>query len=115
MTANKKGMPLECADRTGTPENQGQNTTSTTSLQSGLIPAQELFWERECRTMEAEAMLSLVSRIISEDAERDGKMLSQLQRYGLCYVCDIVLKNIQESLDALCDCHEKGLQKEVNQ
>jgi len=72
-----------------------------------LTKEDELFWEREVRTTEAESMLALVSRVISEDAEQDGKMLNQTERYGLSYICDIALKNIKENAAALCDCHER--------
>ncbi|MBW6499690.1 MAG: hypothetical protein K0B09_14985 [Bacteroidales bacterium] len=106
MTTNKKGASLESAGSLGTPsKNQDQNTIS-------LTEEQELFRERESRTIEAEAMMALVRRIIEPDGAISGEhenrdWLNQIERYGLSYVCDIIAKNMAENAAAICDCYER--------
>ncbi len=72
----------------------------------------DLFWDRECRAMEAEAMLKLVTRIIEPDNSGSIKddLLSRLspdERYGLTYILRIIEKSMEENHLALCDCHER--------
>jgi hypothetical protein len=72
----------------------------------------DIFWNRECRAIEAEAMLKLVTRIIEPDNSGSIKddLLSRLspdERYGLTYILRIIEKSMNENNTAMCDCHER--------
>lgn len=104
--ANKKGAPLESAGGLGTPSKTSEQDT----IFSKKIQGQ--FWEREARTIEAEALMALVRRIIEPDGSEEVhdflSGLGSLERYGLAYVCDTIAKSMAENHTAMCDCHERG-------